>query len=78
MTHAPDQISSDFQPYLDKIAELTASDEVFAEMMKKYESLNLSIYNAEQEIQPMDDLALESLKKQRLALKDQIFASLSK
>jgi uncharacterized protein YdcH (DUF465 family) len=78
MTHAPDQMSADFLPYADKIAELTASDGAFADIMKTYEELNASIYNAEQKIEPMDDLALETLKKQRLALKDQIFASLSK
>ncbi len=78
MTHAPDQMSSDFLPYAEKIAELTGTDEAFAAIMKKYEELNTIVYNAEQEIAPMDDLSLETLKKQRLALKDQIFASLSK
>ncbi len=77
MTHAPDQMSSDFSPYKDKITALCGSDNAFADMIGKYEELNTSIYNAEQEITPMDDVTLETLKKQRLVLKDQIFAKLT-
>ncbi|HHI82405.1 MAG TPA: DUF465 domain-containing protein [Rhizobiales bacterium] len=77
MTHAPNQLSEDFEPYAGKIASLIISDDNFARMMTAYEDLNDSIYKAEQLIEPASDLHLEGLKKRRLALKDQIMARLT-
>ncbi len=77
MTHAPNQISEDFEPYAGKLASLMARDEGFTKLMRDYEELNDKIYSSEQQIEPRSDIRLETLKKQRLALKDRIILALS-
>jgi uncharacterized protein YdcH (DUF465 family) len=70
-------MSEDFIPYAEKIAKMLSENERFADLFGKYEEINNSIYNSDAEINPLDDLALEGLKKQRLALKDQIMSALA-
>ena len=77
MTHSPEQMSEDFVPYAEKIAKLLAEDENFVKLFGEYEELNDKIFKSETEIEPRSDLSLESLKKRRLGLKDQIFSALT-
>lgn len=48
------------------------TDAQFSRMAQEYQALDQQVYDAEDGRHPMDDLALQGLKLQRVALKDQI------
>ena len=66
----------EFPEYKDKIHELKTHNPAFAEMLEKYNSLDDEIYRIEEQIETPSDEYTESLKKQRLLLKDQLFQML--
>ena len=51
-------------------------DHHFAILVKDYAMLDRTVFGLEERGTPVDDHVIEDLKKQRLHLKDQIFASL--
>ena len=57
---------------------LHASDPHFSRQAEAYEALDRRIYEVEDGRQAMDDLALQVLKNERVALKDQIAERLRK
>jgi uncharacterized protein YdcH (DUF465 family) len=63
----------EFPEFKDKIHELKTSDPAFAALIDKYNSLDDEIYRIEEQIETPSDEYTESLKKQRLLLKDQLF-----
>jgi uncharacterized protein len=72
-THTPHELHEEFPQYGLKISALKSSNAHFAKLAEEYHVLNRSIHRAETNIEPMDDLEVEKLRKQRLSLKDQIF-----
>ena len=60
----------------DKIHELKKSNNHFAKLLREYDGYCLEIGRSESEIAGymMSDLDLEQLKKERLALKDEMLA----
>jgi uncharacterized protein YdcH (DUF465 family) len=60
----------------DKIHELKKSNNHFAKLLREYEGIDIEIGRAESEVPGymMSDLELEGLKKERLALKDEMLA----
>lgn len=60
----------------DKIHALKASSVHFAKLLREYDGICLEIGRAESEVPGymMSDLELEQLKKERLALKDEMLA----
>ncbi len=60
----------------DKIHELKKSNTHFAKLLREYDGICLEIGRAESEVPGylMSDLELEQLKKERLALKDEMLA----
>jgi hypothetical protein len=57
-----------------RIHELKMSDENFRKMFDEYHELDHQIIRMEEGIETPSDDVLEELKKQRLFLKDQLFA----
>jgi len=55
-----------------QLQELNARDYLFAQLAQQYEALDKRIYDVEDGRQPLDDLALQTLKNQRVQLKDEI------
>lgn len=58
----------------ERIHELKMSDENFRKMFDEYHELDHQIIRMEEGIETPSDDVLEELKKQRLFLKDQLFA----
>jgi hypothetical protein len=72
MSHVPHELAEEFPDKTDRIRELRASDAHFLKITDEYHSLNRTIHRGETDVEPMDDFHLEDLKKQRLAMLDEI------
>lgn len=78
MSHTPHELSDDFPDQQDAIHALRARDSHFATLTNRYHEINRLVHRAETDIEPMDDLALGKLRKERMVMKDQIAAALRK
>lgn len=76
MSKAPHQLHDDFPEYAATITALKTQDTHFARLLAEYAEANDQIHLAETNVTPMDDLAIIELRKQRSALKDELFALL--
>ena len=72
MSHVAHELHEEFPDQAAKITALKTSNSHFAKLAEDYHVTNREIHRIESEVEPASDEALESLKKQRLALKDQI------
>ncbi|HEY8580904.1 MAG TPA: YdcH family protein [Beijerinckiaceae bacterium] len=72
MSHVPHELHEEFPEARERLHALKADDAHFARLAERYHEVNRAIHRAEAEVEPMSDDALEGLKKQRLALKDEI------
>jgi len=66
----------EFPEYKDRIHELKINDAHFRKLSHEYEGIDKSIVRAEQGIEIVNDDYLESIKKERLHLKDEIYGLL--
>jgi hypothetical protein len=66
----------EFPEYRDCIAELKAADPRFAHLYDDYHAVNDEVERIELQIETPSDQYTETLKKQRLHLKDEIYAIL--
>ena len=66
----------EFPEYLDSIHALKASSAPFGEMYDEYHQLTREVERLEEEDLPVDDFTIETMKKQRLLLKDQMYRML--
>jgi len=62
--------------YQEAIQRLKAGNPHFASLFAEYRRLKREVQRAEENDQPLSDVAFENLKKQRLRLKDELFAML--
>lgn len=76
MTNTPHELQDDFPGHAQVISTLKQVDTHFARMADQYHELNRKIHRAETNIEPMEDLAMIDLRKQRAALKDSIYSVL--
>ncbi|MCT4610208.1 MAG: YdcH family protein [Pelagimonas sp.] len=76
MSHTPHELAEEFPEFADKLHALKTSDAHFAKLADQYHDLNRQIHRAETNVEPMEQLAEEQLRKQRGALKDQIYGML--
>ncbi len=65
-----------FPEYRDLITQLKGHDHHFTRLFDKHNELDQLIKNMEAHIQPGTQLEIETLKKEKLALKDQLYAIL--
>jgi hypothetical protein len=72
MSHVPHELAEEFPDRIERMRELRASNAHFARISDQYHELNRTIHRGETDVEPMDDFHLEDLKKQRLALLDEI------
>jgi len=72
MAHTPHELADEFPDQADKIHALRESNAHFAKLSDDYHALNREIHRGETNVEPMDDMHLEDLKKQRLAMLDEI------
>ena len=77
MTHTPHELASDFPEYAEKISQLRQNDAHFARMVDEYHTINRDVHRAETDVEPTSDDHMAEMRKQRMALKDQIYAALT-
>jgi hypothetical protein len=67
-----------FPEYRDLISELKTSDHHFVKLFDKHNELDQKIKNIEAHIETATPEEVEDLKKEKLLLKDQLYAILKK
>ena len=67
-----------FPEFRDKITELKTTDHRFMRLFDQHNGLDQKIKNMEATITPATHEEIEILKKEKLALKDQLYAILKK
>lgn len=78
MSHTPHTLAEELPEYAEAMSALKLSDAHFARLADRYTALNEEIYRIEAELTPASDETAETLKKQRLALLDEIAEYLNK
>ena len=72
MSHVPHELHEEFPEAADKIRELNQNDAHFAKLTEEYHTLNRQIHRIETNVEPADEGFEKQLRRQRMALKDQI------
>lgn len=72
MSHTPHELAADFPEYAEKIHELREKDAHFARLADEYHEVNRAVHRAETDIEPTDDFHMTQMRKQRMALKDEL------
>ena len=67
-----------FPEYRDLITQLKTTDRHFLNVFDKHNELDQKIKNMETGIEPATHLTIEALKKEKLALKDELYHILRK
>ncbi len=72
MSHTPHELSEEFPDNCEAIHSLKMLNAHFSKLADSYHEINRQVHRVETDVEPASDQALEDLKKQRLALKDEI------
>lgn len=78
MSHTPHELIVEFPEHAFKITQLKTSEPHFARLYEEYHEVNRAIHRAETNVEPTDDAHMETMRKQRLKLKDELYALLQK
>lgn len=63
-----------FHEYRDEISALKAKNAHFEKIFEDHNELDKKISNAENGLNPLTDIEIDKLKKQKLLLKDEVYA----
>lgn len=74
LSHHP--LVAEFPEHKDAIHRLKMENAHFHKLMEKYEEIDKHVFRIEDGSEPSDDAYVETLKKQRLVLKDEIYQML--
>lgn len=77
MSHTPHELAADFPEFADRISDLRQEDAHFARLAAEYHEVNRAVHRAETNVEPASDFDIIAMRKERMALKDQIYAALS-
>lgn len=72
MSHTPHELSDEFPQKVEKIHELKANNAHFAKLADEHHAINREIHRIETNIEPATDQVLETLKKKRLSILDEV------
>ncbi|MEX3014383.1 YdcH family protein [Gymnodinialimonas hymeniacidonis] len=78
MSHTPHELADDFPDKVDTIHALKQSDAHFAKLAEAYHDVNRAVHRAETGVEPVSDVAEQDMRRQRMALKDEIAGMLAK
>jgi uncharacterized protein YdcH (DUF465 family) len=78
MSHTPHELTEEFPHATGQIHALKLANPHFARLIDAYHEINRAVHRAETGIAPVDDFTDQKMRKERMALKDQIAAILSK
>lgn len=77
MSHTPHELAEEFPEHADKISNLKQSDAHFAKLADAYHEVNRAVHRAETDVEHTDDGHMQQMRKERMRLKDQIWAQIS-
>lgn len=77
MSHVPHELHEEFPEFAARITELKSSNAHFANLADKYHALNRAVHRAETNVEPVEELAEVQMRKERAALKDELYGMLS-
>ena len=78
MSHTPHELAEEFPDKVGLIHELSRNDAHFARLAQAYHEVNRAVHRAETNVDPVEELAEVEMRKRRAALKDEIWAILTK
>jgi uncharacterized protein YdcH (DUF465 family) len=76
MSHTPHELAEEFPEHVARMHALKQNDAHFAKLAEAYHEINRAIHRAETNVEPVDGMTEETMRKKRLNLKDQIHAIL--
>lgn len=76
MSHTPHELADDFPQDKERISELKRTSPHFAKLADRYHDINRTIHRMEERIEPVADQTEFSLRRERMMLKDQLYAML--
>ncbi|SEW21217.1 hypothetical protein SAMN04488515_1626 [Cognatiyoonia koreensis] len=76
MSHTPHELLEEFPEFAAVISEKRLSDGHFAKLSDEYHTLNRAIHRAETNVEPTSDDHLVEMRRNRMKLKDEIYAML--
>ena len=74
MSHTPHELAEEFPELVDQIAALRQSDNHFEKLTDNYHTVNRALHRAETNVEPTSDDHMVEMRKERMALKDEIYA----
>jgi hypothetical protein len=77
MSHTPHELAEEFPEHVERMHALKLSDAHFRKLAESYHEINRAIHRAETNLEPVDGMTEETMRKQRLRLKDEIYAMLT-
>lgn len=77
MAHTPHELAEEFPEFVDKMHRLKSADAHFARLADEYHEINRAVHRAESNVEPTDDFNMDAMRKQRMALKDEIYGMLN-
>jgi uncharacterized protein YdcH (DUF465 family) len=78
MSHTPHDLHAEFPEHGDVLHRLKLEDRHFQTLSERYHDLNREIHRVETGVEAGSDDRLEELKKQRLAMLDEVRGMISK
>lgn len=76
MSHTPHELGEEFPDLVDRMRQLRGCDAHFSNLCESYHEVNRSVHRAETNVEPTADDHLNLMRKERMTLKDQIYAYL--
>ncbi len=72
MSHTPHELAEEFPDKVDRIHELKTENNHFRKLFDEYHDVNRAVHRAETNIEPLDSIAEQELRKKRMRLKDEL------
>lgn len=72
MSHTPHELAEEFPDKADRIHELKVADAHFRKLFDEYHEVNRAVHRAETNVEPLDSIAEQGLRKRRMHLKDEL------
>jgi uncharacterized protein YdcH (DUF465 family) len=77
MSNTPHELAEEFPQHVELMHRLKTEDAHFAKLFDEYHEVNRAVHRAESRVDVIDQSAEETLRRRRMAIKDQIFGYLA-
>ena len=74
MSHTPHELADDFPGEKDRISDLKRTSPHFAKLATRYHEINRDLHRMEVRVEPVSDVTELALRRERMMLKDQLYA----